>query len=55
MQDEDLDRAEELWLVGVIDAEAYFQVVLRAVDAVRQRELDRALSKGRPLATSWSP
>ena len=54
MQDEDLDRPEELWLVGIIDAEAYFHVVLRAVDAVGQRELDRALSKGRALATFGS-
>lgn len=55
MQDDDLDRAEELWLVGVIDAETYFQVVLRAVNAVGQRELDKALNKGRPLAAAWSP
>jgi methionine synthase II (cobalamin-independent) len=54
MQDGELDRAEKLWLVGEIDAETYFQVVFRAVDAVGQRELDKALNKGQPLTATWS-
>lgn len=52
MQEIDLDLAEEKWLAGEIDAETYFQIVFRTATEVGQRELDKALHKGRPLAAA---
>lgn len=52
MPENDLDQAEDLWLAGKIDAETYFQIVFETVDELSQRELDRARSKGRPLAAA---